>query len=154
MRPGFPAALLAQVDILIPNETEFTALVNLLPQTGVAGFSEAKLKALSAAALHDLCRKIRVPVVIVTLGSRGCFVSQPGGHTFIPAHTGLKVVDTTGAGDAFVGGFAAGLVKSSGDIVDSARFGNVVAALSVTKSGTAPAMPRAPEIARFLRARR
>ena len=154
MRPDFSTALLAQVDILIPNETEFAALVNLLPKTGVSAFGEAAIKDLPAAGLHDLCRKLGVPVVIVTLGSRGCFVSRTDGYTFIPAHTGLKVVDTTGAGDAFVGGFAAGLVSCRGDIVDAARFGNIVAALSVTKFGTAPAMPRVREIARFLRAHR
>jgi len=154
MRPDFPPKLLAHVDILIPNETEFTALVNLLPQTGKTRFSEADLKELPPTELQALCRTIGVPVVIVTLGSRGCLVSQVGGHTFIPAYTGIRVVDTTGAGDAFVGGFAAGLVKFEGAIVEAAQFGTAVAALSVTKFGTAPAMPRAPEIARFLKARR
>jgi len=154
MRRNFSVALLAQVDILIPNETEFAALVNLLPKTAAAGFSEATLRELPAADLHDLCRQIGVPVVIVTLGSRGCFVSQADGHTFIPAYTGLKVVDTTGAGDAFVGGFAAGLIKFDDDIGEAARFGTAVAALSVTKFGTAPSMPRVREIARFLRAHR
>ena len=153
MRPGFERGLLAHVDILIPNETEFAALVNLLPQTSQAGFTGEALNALSDDELHALCRKIGVPVVIVTLGARGCFVSQPQSHTFIPAHTGIKVVDTTGAGDAFVGGFAAGLVKFDGDSVRSAWFGTAVAALSISKFGTAPAMPRAPEIARFLKAR-
>ena len=64
------------------------------------------------------------------------------------------VVDPTGAGDAFVGGFAAGFVKFSGDLIAAARQGNAVAALSVTKFGTAPSMPTQREIARFLRARR
>ena len=154
MRTGFQANLLKHVDILIPNETEFTALVNLLAGSGQRDFTEEFLKELPDVELQALCRKIGVPVVIVTLGSRGCFVSQPESHCLIPAFTGIKVVDTTGAGDAFVGGFAAGLVKFAGDIVRAARFGTAVAALSVTKFGTAPSMPRAPEIARFLRARR
>jgi ribokinase len=154
IRPAFERNLLAHVDILIPNETEFAALVNLLPQTSRTGVTGEALKNLADDDLHALCRQIGAPVVIVTLGARGCFVSQPQGHTFIPAHTGIKVIDTTGAGDAFVGGFAAGLVKFAGDIVRSAWFGTAVAALSVTKFGTAPSMPRASEIARFLRARR
>jgi ribokinase len=78
-------------------------------------------------------------------------VSQRGGHAHIAAHTGITVVDTTGAGDAFVGGFAAGWVKFDGDVLAAARFGNAVAALSVTKAGTAPAMPTAREIAAFLK---
>jgi len=154
LRPDFDPALLAHVDILIPNETEFTALVNLLPQTGVCDFTEARLKEMSEANLHILCRQVGTPVVLVTLGARGCFLSQPDGYTFIPAHTGIEVVDTTGAGDAFVGGFAAGLVKFDGALVQAAHFGTAVAALSVTKFGTAPSMPRVTEIARFLKTRR
>jgi ribokinase len=86
----------------------------------------------------------------VTLGSKGCFISEPGGHRFIPAFSGMDVVDTTGAGDAFCGGFSAGLIKFGGDIVKSARFGTAVAALSITKAGTARAMPRQRAIRDFL----
>ena len=153
MRPDFDLRLLRQVDILIPNETEFTALVNRLPATGHTHFTEAQLAELKPEALHALCRKLGVPVIIVTLGARGCLVSQPDGYALIPACR-VKAVDTTGAGDAFVGGFAAGLVKFEGDVVRAARFGNVVAALSVTKFGTAPSMPTAREIAAFSRRQR
>lgn len=151
---AFPIALLTHTDILIPNETEFTALMRQLPQTGLPNFTEEKLRTISEDDLHALCRKIGVPTIIITLGARGCFISSGNSRLFIPAHKGIKVVDTTGAGDAFVGGFAAGLVNFDGDISAAARFGNAVAALSVTKFGTAPAMPRAQEIARFLKARR
>jgi ribokinase len=154
MRPDFDPAMLAAVDVLIPNETEFTTLVNLLPDTGFTDFTEAGLHALAPDALHALCRRIGPPTIIVTLGSRGCFVSQASGHLFIPAHKGIHVVDTTGAGDAFVGGFAAGLVKFAGDLPAAAQFGNTVAALSVTKPGTAPSMPSAREIAAFIKSRR
>jgi ribokinase len=154
MRPDFPVTLLADVDILIPNETEFTALVNLLPESGLKNFSEADLSKLPAEELHALCRKFGVPTVIVTLGARGCLLSSVEHYLFIPAFKGIEVVDTTGAGDAFVGGFAAGLVKFDGDVAAAARFGNAVAALSVTKFGTAPAMPREREITRFLKTHR
>jgi ribokinase len=63
----------------------------------------------------------------------------------------VNVVDTTGAGDAFCGGFAAGLVQHDGDVVAAARLGNAVAALSITKSGAAAAMPTRREVQRFLR---
>ena len=154
MRPDFPAKLLAHVDILIPNETEFTTLINQLARTDRHDFSEAELKEIPEEDLHALCRQLGVPTVIVTLGSRGCFVSGKDEFLFISAYKGIEVVDTTGAGDAFVGGFAAGLVKFGGDISAAARYGNAVAALSVTKFGTAPAMPREREVARFLKARR
>jgi ribokinase len=150
MRSDFEAKELELVDVLIPNETEFVALVNSLPSSQKTGFSEAALHALSPDALHAVCRTLNVPTVIVTLGKRGCFVSEPTNYTAIPAHQGIAVVDTTGAGDAFVGGFAAGFVQFGGDVVAAARHGNAVAALSVTKFGTAPSMPTQRELARFL----
>lgn len=153
MRPDFDPAVLPLVDVLIPNETEFVALMNRLPSASRKDFSTEPLHALPPAELHRLCRFFGVATVIVTLGERGCFVSQAHGHTSIPAHTGIKVVDTTGAGDAFVGGFAAGFVNYRGDVIAAARHGNTVAALSVTKFGTAPSMPTKREIARFLKGR-
>jgi ribokinase len=164
MRPDFNPSILRNTDVLIPNESEFIALVNLLPRCAAlmrgkpylarGGLDESALHAMSPGDLQRLCRAFGVPTVIITLGRRGCFVSLADGfHTIIPGHAGLKVVDTTGAGDAFVGGFAAGFVQFRGDIVASARHGNAVAALSVTKFGTAPSMPKAAEVALFLRKR-
>ena len=151
MRADFPPALLRHVDILIPNESEFVALVRAQPGWPAGHFTERALHALSRDALQALCRKFGVPTVIVTLGSKGCFISEPGGHTFIPAHRGMRVVDTTGAGDAFCGGLAAGLVRFKGSITAAARLGTAVAALSITKPGAASAMPTRRELERFLR---
>lgn len=145
MRSDFDARVLTHTDILIPNETEFVALV------GRPDFDEAALRTLAPATLHALCRTLGVPTVIVTLGARGCFVSERDRHTFLPAHTDLKVVDTTGAGDAFVGGFAAGFVRYEGDIIAAARYGNAAAGLSVTKRGTAPSMPTRRAVEQLLK---
>lgn len=150
MRADFDPALLKHVDILIPNESEFAALIERRKIPGAKKLTAAAVAALPSAKLHALCRALGVPTVIVTLGAKGVFVSQTSGPTLIPALK-VKVVDTTGAGDAFCGGFAAGLVKFNGDILVAARFGNAVAALSVTKFGTAPSMPMAREIARVLK---
>lgn len=150
MRADFDPAILGHADILIPNETEFAVLVNRLSAGGRRGFTEKKLAALGHAAVHGLARAFGPPVVIVTLGKRGCLVSREEGYTFVPAHQ-VKAVDTTGAGDAFVGGFSAGLVRFRGDLLAAARFGTAVAALSVTRRGTAPAMPQKREIEAFLR---
>jgi ribokinase len=150
MREDFDVSLLREVDILIPNETEFTALVNRVPTTGRTDFTEAELASLEPAALHALCGKLKVRVVAVTLGARGVFLSRSDGYLNLPAYR-VKPIDTTGAGDAFVGGFAAGLVKNAGDLAAAARFGNAAAALSVTKFGTAPAMPYEREITTLLR---
>lgn len=162
MRPEFDPAVLRHTEVLIPNESEFAALVKQCPSCAAllrtapynAGgeFSEGTLHALSAEALHRLCRCLKVPVVIVTLGARGCFVSQPDVYLRIRAHD-VEVVDTAGAGDAFVGGFAAGLVKFRHNIFEAAHYASAVAALSVMQPGTAPSMPIAREIARFLKKR-
>lgn len=152
MRADFKPALLRHADILIPNETEFAALVNRVPATKRADFTEAELATLSNAAIHALARAFGPPVVIVTLGKRGCLVSQETGYTFISALK-VKAIDTTGAGDAFVGGFSAGLVAFDGDLLAAARFGTAVAALSVTRRGAAPAMPRLRDLQSFLRPR-
>jgi ribokinase len=161
MRADFDPAILREVDLLIPNETEFLSLVQRVPAAAVLAddrfrsdsgcLAEALLTPLFATELHRLCRALGVPGVILTLGARGCLVSQPAGWTLLPAH-GVPVVDTTGAGDAFVGALAAGYVRSGHDLLAAARFGNAAAALTVTKFGTAPAMPRARAIARLLRA--
>ena len=159
MRADFDPALLKLADILIPNETEFVALVNLLaaapavPSAGpVVPYTEAELAAESPARTHARAREFGVPTVIVTLGKRGCLLSQAGGYSLIAGHR-VKAVDTTGAGDAFVGGFAAGLVEHEGDVAAAARLGQAVAALSVTKPGTAPAMPWRREVLKFLKTR-
>ena len=162
MRAGFDPAVLRYTEVLIPNESEFVALVKQCPScaallrtapfNAARDFTEATLRALSSDALHQLCRCLQVPVVIVTLGARGSFVSQPDVYMRINAHD-VEVVDTAGAGDAFVGGFAAGLVKFKHNIFEAAHYASAVAALSVMQPGTAPSMPIAREIARFLKKR-
>ena len=61
----------------------------------------------------------------------------------------MKVVETTGAGDAFNGGFAVAIAEGKSPL-EAARFGNAVAGLSVTRAGTAPSMPSRAEIDRLL----
>jgi ribokinase len=139
MGPGFDRKILALTDVLIPNESEFSALTTCPP--------DADLE-----AVHAQSRTLGVPTVIVTLGSQGCVVSTAAGPAPVAAHR-VRAVDTTGAGDAFVGGFAAGLVRFDGDLLAAARFGNAAAALSVTRHGTAPSMPHRAEIDRLLRSR-
>lgn len=145
-------AILRHVEVLIPNEAEFVALVNRSPRSGMRNFTTEALLRLAPDRLHTLCRTFNVPIVIVTLGSRGCFISQPDVYTRVQAHE-VDAVDTTGAGDAFVGGFAAGLVRFNKNVFEAAHFGNAVAALAVTQHGTADSMPTAREISRFLRRR-
>ncbi len=86
--------------------------------------------------------------VLITLGSRGVYVSDGKRAEIIPAFR-VNAVDTTGAGDAFNGGFLAALAEGK-DLWESARFAQGLAALSVQKIGTTPAMPTREEIDAFL----
>jgi len=145
-------AILRHVEVLIPNESEFVALVNRSPKSGLKNFTIDALHRLAPDRLHTLCRSFGVPIVIVTLGSKGVFVSQPDVYARVQAHV-VDAVDTAGAGDAFVGGFAAGLVRFKKNVFEAAHFANAIAALAVTQHGTADSMPTAREITRFLRRR-
>ncbi|MCB1121012.1 MAG: ribokinase [Verrucomicrobiae bacterium] len=146
MRDDFPMSLLNLVDILVPNETEFAHLVRSRFPEKYGKFNESSIESMEAEDLHRLCRDFEVPTLIVTLGGKGSFCST--GDTFF--HTkplsNITVVDTTGAGDAFVGGLASGLVQFDGNLVEGIQFASRVAGLSVTKIGTAQAMPTAKEI--------
>ena len=150
MRPEFKPTMLQHVDILIPNESEFVELINRLSPDSTKTLSVATMLKLSAPKLHTLCGKLGVPIVIVTLGERGVLISRSDGYLEVPAFK-VKAIDTTGAGDAFVGGFAAGLLEHEGDLAAAAQHGCAVAALSVTKPGTAPSMPTKTAVDRFLK---
>lgn len=126
--------VVALADYLTPNETELEVL------SGQSGDY-------SAAARSLLTREDQMTVV--TLGSQGAqWVSQTGSK-IIPAFK-VKTVDTTGAGDAFNGGFAVGLAKGK-SLEEAIRFGNATAAISVTRPGTAPSMPRRDEVESLLK---
>lgn len=98
----------------------------------------------SAKVLYDK----GVKVVVVTLGAKGAYVFNKDGGEFVEPFK-CKVVDTTGAGDSFWGGFLHKLTKSGknpdelslSDLTDFAKFGNAVASLCVEKNGAIPAMP-------------
>lgn len=135
-----PDSLLALADFLIPNESE-AALLTGLP---VESVSQAEL-----AAQSLLDRGARN--VIVTLGERGALVcAGDGTATLVPVFSAGPVVETTGAGDAFCGGFAAALQEGL-PMLEAARFGCATAGISVTRRGTAPSMPRRHEIDSLLR---
>jgi ribokinase len=150
MRPEFNPTMLKHVDILIPNESEFVELINRLTPDAKKALTVAAMLKLSAPKLHTLCGKLGVPIVIVTLGERGVFISRSDGFLEVPAFK-VRALDTTGAGDAFVGGFAAGLLEHEGDLATAAQHGCAVAALSITKPGTAPSMPTKSALNRFLK---
>lgn len=149
MRPDFDPVVLQDVTILIPNESEFAALARRL-RTLNDPFTVNTLTGLSESELHGICRRLGVETVIVTLGERGCFISQPTGHLHIPALQSVDVKDTTGAGDAFVGAFAAALAEMGPENIEqAARFATAAAGISVGRFGAATAMARREEIDSF-----
>ena len=86
---------------------------------------------------------------VITLGERGAFVKSRTVRAHVPAFDAGAVVETTGAGDAFNGAFAAALAEGA-SALEAVRFGCAAGALSVTRAGTAPSMPRRPEIETLL----
>ncbi len=119
-------------DWLIPNEVEFRIL------SGVEGSA-------TDAVLADYAGRTGTRLV-VTLADRGAaLVSSDGAVTRVPAYA-VAVVDTTGAGDAFVGAFAVGLGLGLTDL-DAVRLGIACASASVTRPGTQASFPRVEEAA-------
>ena len=86
--------------------------------------------------------------VLITLGSRGVYINTEGKSVIVPAYK-VNAIDTTCAGDAFNGGLLAALAEGK-TLPEAARFANALAALSVQRIGTTPAMPTREEIDAFL----
>lgn len=122
------------VDYLTPNEAEASALVG---QT-VTTIEQAQTAA-------DVFLAKGVKAAIITLGEQGVLVKSAQICQHIPAFPVNSVVDTTGAGDAFNGGFAAALAEGQ-ELLDAVRFGCATAAISVTRPGCAPSMPSRKQI--------
>lgn len=129
-----PESVYPMISCLTPNETEAATLAGV-PVDGIAGARMA------AGRLRD--RGVRN--VIVTLGAAGVYVSGESFEGVVPAFSTGPVRDTTGAGDAFNGGFAAALSQGAG-LREAARCGCATAGISVTRPGTAPSMPNRREV--------
>jgi ribokinase len=131
-------AMLALCDIVTPNESEAEAL------TGLAVTSVAEAERAADALLAR-----GVGAVVVTLGGNGALYRDRTRSVHVPVISAGPVVETTGAGDAFNGGFAVALSEGR-DVVEAVRFGCATAGISVTRPGTAPAMPSRAEIEALL----
>ncbi len=129
----FPAEIYALSDYITPNETEAAALTGI----EVTNVKDAKR---AGDALLDM----GVGTALITLGEAGALFHNRQTSEMIPAISVTKVVDTTGAGDAFNGNFAAALARGE-DPLQAVRFANAAAGISVTRPGTAPAMPTLEE---------
>ncbi|MCG6574944.1 ribokinase [Pseudomonas sp. AF32] len=133
---ALPADWYASVDYLIPNESEAAML---------SGLAVDSLETAEAAAAQLMAAG--AGKVIVTLGSQGLMFANGASFEHFPAPK-VKAVDTTAAGDTFVGGFAAALANGKSE-AEAIRFGQVAAALSVTRVGAQPSIPTLLEVQAF-----
>ena len=122
-------AVLQSVDWVVANESEFTLLFGSEPTT----------TAIPDAASAWGCG------VVVTLGAAGAIVAPPAETASVVAAPSAEAVDTTGAGDAFVGTFAVALAAGSRPL-DAVRLGCTAGALSVQRAGTQTSFPTAAEL--------
>ncbi len=124
-------------NVIVPNETEAEIL------TGVKVGDRASAEK-AAAVFH----RRGVEMVIITMGCKGAFVSD-GKSRELLGSIQVKAVDSTGAGDAFIGGLVCGLSEGK-DIFAAAAYANVVAGLSVTRPGTMRSMASRQEVEQFI----
>lgn len=128
-----PADWFAHINYLTPNESEAEAL------TGMAVTDQE-----SARRAGERLLQLGAGKVIITLGAQGALRITAQGHQHYPASV-VQPLDTTAAGDTFVGGFAAGLVRGLEE-GEAIVFGQRAAALSVTRAGAQPSIPYLAEL--------
>lgn len=128
-----PPEIVRMVTIMTPNETE----AEFLTGVRITGAEDACRAA-------EILMEQGVEQVVITLGAMGAFAMNRERWELL-APLEVEAVDTTGAGDAFNGGFVTALAEGA-DLFTALRYGNVTGALSVTRCGTAPAMPGRAEI--------
>jgi ribokinase len=132
----FDHKILSYVDVIIPNETEASLI------TGICVLEENFHK----KAAEKLSKSVKT--VIITLGSKGVYCPSVS-ENILPAFN-VKAVDTTGAGDAFCGALATALAEHQ-SLQAAITFAQAGAGISVTRHGTAPAMPTRKEIEEFIK---
>lgn len=128
-RKDIPESLLALTDIITPNETESESI------TGIAVTDDASKKE-SAEYFH----KLGVKGVIITLGSAGSYVSYEDLNEMVPAFK-VNAVDTTAAGDTFIGALASELKTDISNLKDSVIYASKSSSFTVQKLGAFPSIP-------------
>ena len=128
-----PEGIWSKVDILVPNESEASQLAGIAVKDAASAFAAARI-----------FRQRGVKCVLVTLGEKGVAVVDDAGERHLPAQL-VKAVDTTAAGDTFIGGLTAGLVEGM-SIDQAVALGQKASALCVTRHGAQPSIPYRREI--------
>ena len=131
-----PAELLKCVSILIPNETEASAISGI----DINNFE-------TAAAAAERLKGMGVREVIITMGSRGSVVCD-GDCTFVPA-VKVNAVDTTAAGDTFCGGVCVALSEGK-DLLEAVKFATAASSIAVQRPGAQDSIPNRCEVDKLL----
>lgn len=132
-----PDELIALADFIIPNETELSLLTKQ-KVSDIASAESAARNLLGRGAKH----------VIVTLGGKGALIVNTETCKQVDTYL-VNVVDTTAAGDAFIGGFATSLLENK-SLEEAVRFGCACGALAVTKFGAQPSLPTKEEVEKLI----
>ena len=126
--------LLQYTDVIAPNETECALL------TGIELTDEDSM--LKSA---DYFRERGVKHLLITLGDRGVFYATPDEHGLVPAFK-VKAVDTTAAGDTFIGALCSQLEKDLTNVEDSLRYAQRASSLTVQRMGAMPSIPTGEDV--------
>ena len=130
-------ACFGEVDILVPNQVEAACYAGVEPDAVT-----------DWGAVGRRLLQLGPPAVIITLGAEGSAIIDSGGTTRVPGFA-VPVVDTTAAGDAFVGGLAAALLREL-QLHDAVRFANGWGAVAVMRAGAQPSLPRRDEVEQLM----
>ena len=131
-----PPEILNSVDYLTPNETEAALLAGQEP----SGDSQNSLSRLAAI--------LKVPHLIVTLGSKGAAILENGQVTSVPTFL-ITPVDTTASGDAFNGALAVALARDE-SLPQAVRYANAAGAITATRPGAQPSLPTKEVLDQFM----
>jgi len=141
LNPSPPAQLsphfLSLVDFIVPNEIEAQSM------TGIKWKGDQDIRKMAERLL-----KMGVKNVVITLGPKGLFYKNRSEELWMDAFR-VKVIDTTAAGDAFLGALATGLSENK-PIQEALRFANAAGALATTKLGAQPSLPFRKDLGVFL----
>ncbi len=126
------------VDVFVPNQVEAALFAGVEPED-VRDWGE----------VGRTLRRLGPRAVVVTLAGEGSVIVDDGGAEHVPAFR-VPVVDTTAAGDAFVGGLAVAVLGGLA-LREAVRFANACGAIAVTRAGAQPSLPRRDEVEQLLR---